>query len=63
MTNALKIDVIAEGIERESQFEFLKQHQCQFYQGYFFGKPQSIDDLIASGEFSYRTKNKFKPIS
>ena len=50
MTRALEIDVIAEGIENTQQYEFLVALECQYYQGYFFGKPSSIHALIESGD-------------
>ncbi|MDD5716846.1 MAG: EAL domain-containing protein [Sulfuricurvum sp.] len=43
----LDMDVIAEGIETPEQFEFLKVHGCQAYQGYLFGRPLEIDALSA----------------
>lgn len=39
MANNFNYEVIAEGVETESQLEFLKQHGCTNYQGYLFGKP------------------------
>ncbi|NOQ36904.1 MAG: EAL domain-containing protein [Methylococcaceae bacterium] len=39
MAKHLKFSVIAEGVETEQQFKFLKQHGCFNYQGYFFSKP------------------------
>jgi diguanylate cyclase (GGDEF)-like protein/PAS domain S-box-containing protein len=36
---ALGIDTLAEGIEEESQLEYLRQHQCQTGQGFIFSKP------------------------
>lgn len=50
MTRALEIDVIAEGIENQSQYQFLADLHCQYYQGYYFGKPESIAMLIESGD-------------
>lgn len=50
MTRALNIDVIAEGVENESQYQFLADLHCQYYQGYYFGKPQSLSALIESGD-------------
>jgi EAL domain-containing protein (putative c-di-GMP-specific phosphodiesterase class I) len=35
---SLKLNVIAEGIETSEQFEFLKAHQCEEGQGYYFSK-------------------------
>jgi EAL domain-containing protein (putative c-di-GMP-specific phosphodiesterase class I) len=33
------LDVVAEGVETEAQFEFLGQRECRLYQGYHFGYP------------------------
>ena len=50
MTRALEIDVIAEGIENQSQYKFLSDLHCQYYQGYYFGKPESVAALIENGD-------------
>ncbi|OIQ47372.1 MAG: hypothetical protein BM565_06925 [Gammaproteobacteria bacterium MedPE] len=50
MTRALEIDVIAEGIENQSQYKFLSNLHCQYYQGYYFGKPESVAALIENGD-------------
>lgn len=39
MARSLQFNVVAEGIETESQVEFLRRHGCAQGQGYFFGKP------------------------
>jgi EAL domain-containing protein (putative c-di-GMP-specific phosphodiesterase class I) len=38
----LNIGSIAEGIETEEQYMFLKECGCQFFQGYFFSQPIPI---------------------
>ena len=38
MANAMGLDVIAEGVETQSQQDFLLAAGCQFGQGYWFGK-------------------------
>jgi EAL domain-containing protein (putative c-di-GMP-specific phosphodiesterase class I) len=43
MANNLGIDVIAEGVETAKQCDFLQQHGCLQYQGYFFSKPVPLD--------------------
>jgi diguanylate cyclase (GGDEF)-like protein/PAS domain S-box-containing protein len=43
MANNLGIDVIAEGVETAEQCDFLQQHGCLQYQGYFFSKPVPLD--------------------
>ncbi len=49
MTEALGLDVIAEGVETEAQREFLDKNGCHAFQGYLFSKPipiESFTDLI-----------------
>ena len=41
------LDVVAEGVEVDSQLEFLKNEGCDIYQGYFFSEPLSLDQLSA----------------
>jgi len=41
----LKIDVVAEGVEIESQFILLQEMGCDYYQGHYFGKPMPILEL------------------
>lgn len=43
MSSALKLDVIAEGVETQAQKDFLTQHKCCAFQGFLFGRPQPID--------------------
>ncbi len=45
MGNNLNFKVIAEGIETEQQFSFLKQNNCHYGQGYFFSKPVSAEEM------------------
>jgi EAL domain-containing protein (putative c-di-GMP-specific phosphodiesterase class I) len=40
----LNMDVVAEGIETESQMQKLRQLGCDYGQGYFFAKPLSSED-------------------
>jgi len=39
------LDVIAEGVETKEHYEFLKELGCNYFQGYYFAKPQKADDL------------------
>jgi EAL domain-containing protein (putative c-di-GMP-specific phosphodiesterase class I) len=37
--------VIAEGVEDEAQMTFLRAHQCDEIQGYYFSKPLAVDKV------------------
>jgi len=52
MAHGLKLKVVAEGIETEEQLAFLKNHSCDYGQGYLFGKPLSESDFFALLESS-----------
>lgn len=41
----LKLHVIAEGVETESQVEFFNQYKCDEIQGYFFYKPMPASEI------------------
>ena len=45
LSKALDMPVICEGVETKSQFEFLKNIKCDYFQGYLFAKPVSIEDF------------------
>jgi len=47
MTRHLGIDVIAEGVEREEELNFLQENGCRLYQGYYFSKPVPEDEFLA----------------
>jgi len=51
MSNTLKLEVIAEGVETREQKEFLKKNQCFIYQGYLFSRPLPLtefEDLVST---------------
>jgi diguanylate cyclase (GGDEF)-like protein len=47
MAKSLNLKVIAEGVEDEAQMSFLRAHQCDEIQGYYFSKPLAVDEVFA----------------
>ena len=45
MAQSLKLEVVAEGIERQEQLTELQRLKCQVGQGYLFAKPLAADDM------------------
>jgi EAL domain-containing protein (putative c-di-GMP-specific phosphodiesterase class I) len=39
MSRSLGLEVVAEGVETQEQYELLKSFGCQIFQGYYFSKP------------------------
>ena len=44
LAHNLKLKVVAEGVETEAQLRFLRSHGCEEMQGYYFARPQSLED-------------------
>lgn len=45
LAHNLRKEVIAEGVETVEQLEFLKNHQCDIIQGFFFSKPLPVEEI------------------
>lgn len=46
MAKEIGIQTLAEGVETEEQFFFLKNAGCEIIQGYYFSKPMPLDETI-----------------
>ena len=54
MAKNLSIHTLAEGAETKEQVDFLRESGCEDIQGYFYGKPMSIEEFEEKlGEGSY----------
>ncbi|MFZ2738257.1 MAG: EAL domain-containing protein [Burkholderiaceae bacterium] len=49
MAHRLGIKVVAEGVETAAQWQFLKDHGCQAFQGHLFGHAVQAQDLPTHG--------------
>jgi diguanylate cyclase (GGDEF)-like protein/PAS domain S-box-containing protein len=47
LSTHLGLEVVAEGVEELEQFELLKKFNCKYYQGYYFSKPLSDQDMTS----------------
>ncbi|HAM01022.1 MAG TPA: hypothetical protein DCQ30_02155, partial [Acidimicrobiaceae bacterium] len=47
LAHTLKLAVVAEGVETDAQFQFLRSHGCDYVQGYRFSPALAADDLEA----------------
>jgi diguanylate cyclase (GGDEF)-like protein/PAS domain S-box-containing protein len=45
MAESLHLKVLAEGVENKDQLDFLREHNCCMFQGYYFSKPLFAEDL------------------
>ncbi len=61
MAKALKLRVIAEGVETEEQLNFLKEHGCFEFQGYLLSRPlpaEAVTEMVhdAAAATGYRSR-------
>ncbi|MEB2279457.1 EAL domain-containing protein [Lysinibacillus xylanilyticus] len=55
LAHALNLQVVAEGVEEEAELNVLREHGCEYVQGYYFSKPLSVEDftqlIVKSGSY------------
>lgn len=47
MAKGLNLALVAEGVETQEQAQWLKQHECDFIQGYLYAKPMPLEELLS----------------
>jgi EAL domain-containing protein (putative c-di-GMP-specific phosphodiesterase class I) len=45
MAHTLKLAVVAEGVETAAQLDFLRAHQCDQIQGFYFSNPAPVAEM------------------
>ncbi|MCB1627378.1 MAG: EAL domain-containing protein [Xanthomonadales bacterium] len=45
LSRSLRLDVLAEGVERSEQLDFLQRHGCDYYQGYMASRPLPAEQM------------------
>jgi EAL domain-containing protein (putative c-di-GMP-specific phosphodiesterase class I)/FixJ family two-component response regulator len=53
LAHSLGLEVVAEGVETEAELAFLREHQCDCLQGYFFSRPvpaHNLEHLLTTGK-------------
>jgi len=50
LAHDLGLKVIAEGVETKAQVDFLKQHDCDYVQGFYFAKPLELQEIKNVGK-------------
>ncbi|MFV0662239.1 putative bifunctional diguanylate cyclase/phosphodiesterase [Denitromonas sp.] len=46
LAHSMRRSTIAEGVETAEQVEILKRENCEFFQGYYFGRPMTIERIV-----------------
>ncbi len=46
LSRALDMETLTEGVETEEAVEFLKEAGCDRLQGYYYGKPQTYEEIL-----------------
>lgn len=63
LAEILKIKVIAEGVETESQLQWLKQQNCNLIQGYFMSVPLPRNEFLALLRSHSNVLTQHKPLA
>lgn len=55
VTQAIGLDMVAEGVETKDQADFLSECGCDTAQGFYYAKPMPLED------FNKKLQNQTKP--
>lgn len=63
LAKSIECELLAEGVERMEEADFLRANECSIFQGYFYDKPMKINDFEAKyllAEHKFSAVNTFK---
>ncbi len=58
MAANLGIDIVAEGVEKEEQLNFLRENNCRYFQGYYFNRPVPANEFLALIDRQRKPRNR-----
>jgi diguanylate cyclase (GGDEF)-like protein len=56
LAHSLRLEVVAEGVENVPQLEFLREHHCNSYQGFYMSKPVPHAEFLACLENNAKSR-------
>lgn len=62
MARSLKLEVIAEGVENEMQLNYLRRHECDEIQGFYFSRPlaaAALEEFLARPAVPHLSEGNF----
>ena len=60
MAHGMNIKVVAEGVEHEDQVDFLRRHECDVLQGYYYAKPMPFNEFLQLKDVQQETNSKLR---
>ena len=57
LCKTMKLHTLIEGVETKEQLDFVKEIGCEFVQGFYYHKPEPLDEVL----FRLRNKGTFRP--
>ena len=57
IAHQLGLKVVAEGVETQDQFNYMRDRECHSIQGFFFGGPMPLEQLVCHVDKALFTKN------
>lgn len=56
LAHAMEMKVVAEGVETQVQLDFIRDLQCEEYQGYLFSRPLPADEVVRYLSFTKKAE-------